>query len=415
MKRNRLVSVLVLIVACIPVASPARADAHADTVLGPGPGSYRLESEDGTVRIPFEMYRNDIRMIAEINGQTVRLLIDNGYLWDDLLFFGSPRVDSLNLVRTDQGDVSGGGEGDPVLADFSENVTVLFPGLEFKGQRAMITHYDPNRQNAWEGAEGQVSSAFFKHFVVGINYDEGIITLTEPNRFHYEGPGEVLPLIPLEQGAWAIPATIELMGGRLIKTDLMMDLGDGSALSLFVDGPHKIAAPDKAITTCLGYGMQGPIMGSFGRVQSLTLGDYRVNNLLSAFVDGENENDYAEMMVGMPVFSRFNLWFDYPGRRLIIEPNRRYGEPMEYDMSGLFFRPSGAGEWIVERVLPDSPGDEAGLIIGDRITAINGRSSSEYHYWDLEPIMNREGEELRLSVSREEGDREFRLTLRRLL
>ena len=71
----------IVLITALCFALPAMAaEAPQDTVLGPGPGSYRLASDDGTVVIPFEMFRNDIRMFAEVNGRPARLFIDNGYL-----------------------------------------------------------------------------------------------------------------------------------------------------------------------------------------------------------------------------------------------------------------------------------------------------------------------------------------------
>ena len=62
-----------------------------------GPGEYRIVAEDGVVSFPFDIYRGDIRFAAEINGHPVKLLLDDGFMWDPILFWGGPEVDALGL------------------------------------------------------------------------------------------------------------------------------------------------------------------------------------------------------------------------------------------------------------------------------------------------------------------------------
>jgi len=416
LRRATLVQLSLMCLALLVVNSVSAATATVDTVLGPGPGIYRLHSSEREVHIPFELFRGDIRMLGQVNGQPVRMFIDNGHLWDDLLFFGSARVDSLGLARSGSIAIGSGNGGDPVLADTAQDLTISFPGITFSGQDAVITRYDPSQPNIWEGAEGQVSAAFLKHFVVGLDFEAGILTLTEPSRFRYTGAGVELPLIPLPDQAWAIPVRIELTDGRLIETDMMMDLGIGGVLSILTGGPHEVLPPAKAIAARLGFSVAGPIMGHIGRVSGVTMGGFRITEPLTTFDDSGCTLDYTEFMVGMAAFRRFHVIFDYPGRRLFLEPNTFFGEPTEFNMSGLFLAPTPNREWTVARVLPDSPGAEAGLIVGDLITAIDGRPSTVYKFWDLDPLMRREGQPLRLRIKRDDDSiREVTLILRRML
>jgi len=55
--------------------------------------SFEIKSNETSVMIPFEMLGKNILMKARINGIECNVLLDNGSVWDDLLFFGSPKVD----------------------------------------------------------------------------------------------------------------------------------------------------------------------------------------------------------------------------------------------------------------------------------------------------------------------------------
>jgi hypothetical protein len=419
-KKKSIAHAVVLTAAVVGVASvaaigPSTAAAEGSP-LGPPPGTYKILSDDGTITIPFEMFRDDIRMMAEINGRPVRMLIDNGYLWDQLLFFGSPRVDSLGLDYDGDVEVSGSGDGAQLTSKTASGVTITFPGVEFADQAAIVTPYIPGALNLWEGAEGQVSANFFKHFVVDINFDDSVITLIAPDEFRYDGGGREVPLKHLGHGAWGIPSTLEMSDGSVISRLLMLDLGLGDALWFAFEGVGGIPLPATTIETSLGYGIQGEIEGYVGRVRTIQIGDYQFDDVLAGFspaAEGDSV-DFDDAMIGMALFSQFNIVFDYPGHRMFLEPNKRYGAATEYNMTGLEWKPARGG-FEVERIIPSSPASEAGLEVGDLIARINGRPTGDYKFWDLQPVFRERGATVTLEYSRNGETREAVLVLRRVI
>lgn len=373
--------------------------------LGPPPGSYRITADDGVIKIPFEEFRSEIRMNAVINGQPARMLIDNGYLWDQLLMFGSPRVDALGLKYEEKIEVRGSGEGDPVVSSVARGVTVTFPGVEFYDQEAIVTPYVPGGPVLWEGSEGQVSAAFFKHFVVDINFDELVLTLIEPDEFRYTGGGVELPLEHLESGAWGMPCTLVMSDGRVIDRLVMWDIGLNGALLFETNGPSQIPLPEKAVSTSLGFGMQGETMGHVGRIRSIKIGTYAIEDVLAEFrSSAQNENtEYDDAMIGFALTKQFNVVFDYPHHRIFLEPNKNFGERIEFDMSGLLLRPARDG-LVITDVVPGSPGADAGLQTGDRLTAIDGRPVREYKRWELSELLKERGKKVRITYRRGEKE-----------
>ncbi len=384
--------------------------------LGPPPGTYTVLSDDGTVEIPFEIFRDDILMIAEVNGHELRMLIDNGSLWDELLFFGSPRIDTLDLVHDGEIEVGGAGAGDPVTAGTASDITIRFPDVEFEGQTAVITPYESGITTLWEGADGQVSAAFFKHFVVDIDFDEMVITLIPPGSFSYEGDGRAVPLEAASFGSWTIPGEIVTVDGAAIALDLMLDLGDLHALSLTTGGPDAIPLPGNALAAHLGYGVQGEILGHIGRVREARVAGYTVPNVIAGFTaaeEGERTDDDA--YIGHGLLRRFNIIFDYPAGRMYLEPNAHFDEPFEHDMSGMRIGRGDDGSVSIQRVTPGSPAAEAGLEEGDEIVRIDGRPAGELKYWDIEPLFLRDGSVVVLTVMRGGREEEVSLLLRRLI
>jgi hypothetical protein len=420
MRRNRvllLVSVLLVPLLLVPLLLPAcLAAGETESPLGPPPGGYRITAGDSAVVIPFTLFRGDILMSASVNGRQVRMMLDNGFLWDEILFFGSPLVDSLRLAYDGEADLGGSGEGNRVQARVASGITIAFPGVEFTGQTAIVTPYESGLTNMWWGTEGQVSATFLKHFVVAIDYDRMEITLIPPDRFVYEGKGIELPMKALLPGAWGIPAVLEFTGGRRVALDLMMDLGYGDALEVVEGGPNDLRAPDKAIEGSLGFGAQGETRGHFGRLAAIEIGRYTVKGPIAGFVAAEDSASTShEAMVGMEVFSRFNLVLDYPHQRLYLEPSRRFADPCEYNMSGVEMTKAGGDTLTIKTIHPGSPASRAGLRVGDKVLTINEKPAAGYDIWELRPLFTRQGETVRLVVVREGREKRVPLRLRRLI
>ena len=308
---------------------------------GPPPGTYAIVPDADSIRIPFEMFRGDIRMNSRVNGKAARMLIDNGALWDQLLFFGSEEVDALGLEREGKISVGGAGSGPAVMSDLAEGIEVSFEGADgrtvtFHDQTGIITPYEAGEPNPWWGAEGQVSAQFFKHFIVEIDFDEGIITLTKPENFRAKGKGKEIPITPMPGSpSWSIPGTLTLHDGRTLKLDLTMDLGWNDPLGITTGEANDIRVPAGLARQSLGVGAQGEIFGYMGTVPLLKIAGHRFRDVPTTYAsieDGGSRGD--EVLVGLGTFSRFRLVYDYPGHRIFLQPNKSFGEPFGEQAEG---------------------------------------------------------------------------------
>ena len=380
-------------------------------------GSHRWLNGKHSTTFPFEIFRGDIRYDVTINGHPVKMLLDDGFMWDPILFWGSPGIDSLGLTFDGEAEVSGGiGDAEAVPARTASGITVGFPGVEIIGQEAIITAYDKGGVSSWWGSEGQLSCTLLKHFVVDINFDRMTMTLTEPDQYEYAGDGTAVPWTPMGFGPMSIPATLVLPDGRTVEVPLLMDLGYNDQLQLIPNGEHKIAPPERKLPASLGFNIQGTeTLGWVGRTPSVTIAGHEIPEVICAFVSkGSSADEYSEAMVGLGILSKFNLVFDYSRRRLYMKPNGRFGDPYESDMSGLTTRPR-RGYREIAAIVPGSPADEAGLKVGERIVRIDGRPAAEYDIFELKPLLKRPGAEVTVTVERDGVETDVSLALRRLI
>ncbi len=370
-----------ILLACLfPITSVLAQDQDQgqEWEMGPAQGSYVITAPDGKIEIPFEIIGQDIHMDASINGKKVRMMIDNGVMWDELLMFGSPVIDELGLNFTGSAGV-GNGDENTVQSKLATGITLSFPGVDFIDQSAIVTPYSSGFTQIWNTAEGQVCGTFLKHFVVDIDYDRSIITLIKPEDFVYLGGGVEIPLIKRDYQMFGIPATVQQTDGKIVDLEIALDLGLSGALRLIPGEQSGITVPEKTFYGVLGTGIAGPAMGHTGRVAGLTIGGYTIENLLATF--RENVGDSAvtgDSMLGHQWFSRFHVIFDYPNQRMFIEPNSHFYDPFETNMTGLVLRPTQDGNFQIVKVRPDSPASDAEILKDDVVTQINENAFSEY-------------------------------------
>lgn len=382
------------------------------------PGKCRVLSESAEITFPFDIFRGDIRFQCEINGHKVNMLLDDGYMWDELLFWGNPRVDSLGLTYDGTIEVGGGSaNGDKIISQTASGITVRFPNVEFTEQKAVVTPASSGTGSMWMGSEGQVSAMFFKHFVVDINFDKMMITLIKPEDFEHHGQGSEVAWKPMGYGPWCIPATLGLGNGREISLNLLMDLGYNDQLQLWAGKENIISAPERALPADLGRNIQGvPTRGYVGRIPRVIIGGYEIKDMLVAYVSPEDSKEAtAEAMIGLGLLSRFNLIFDYTKQRLIIEPNGKFNDAFEYDMSGFSTRRSRDDLVEIDRIYDKSPAGDAGLKTGDQVISIDGKPIKDIDFFELQSLMRQEGKTIRLVVNRDGREREVSLMLRRLI
>ena len=361
--------------------------------------NYEILSSNDEIIIPFETYRNDIRMNAKINNKNCFVLLDNGSLWDELLFFGSPKVDSLNLNITGETYIGDYTVANPIIADVDTSVNIAFQNIVFKKQKAIITRYIPGLSNLWEGADLQISAAFFKNFVVEINFDELYIKLTLPKKFKYTGKGQELKMKKGPNNSRLINANIIQLNGKEISIDLLIDLGGKHPLYLPIGKRDDIILPDNPVESVLANGFQGPIMGYMGRLKGLKLGNYKLDSVLVSYTKVEpSADEYGNTMLGIKLLYHFNITFDYPNERIFIEPSKDFNNRFHFNMTGLELIPDLQGNLSVINVYHNSPAEKAGIVPNDVITHINQTQIKDFEIEEIKTILMQEGQNVILSI-----------------
>ena len=183
--------------------------------------------------------------------------------------------------------------------------------------------------------------------------------------------------------------------------------------------------PENLVKAQLGRGLSGIINGSLGRISKLRLGKFEMKNLVASFPDSASyrikgtELTERQGNIGCEFLRRFRITFNYRDQYIVLKPiNRRMKEPFEHNMSGIELMARGEDfrEYTVDRVVENSPAEDAGLLQGDRVMFINNKSSKDISISEIYKLFQKgEGKNINLIMKR--GNEMFFATinLRRLI
>jgi PDZ domain/Aspartyl protease len=314
----------------------------------------------------------------------------------------------------------GAGEGVTVTVARAAGVTLSLAGAALpEGEVTVfpLSHVAPYEGRAIRGLLG---SDFFRRFTVRIDYARRKVTVYDPARFAYSGPGAVIPCDLAAE--WCIVDATLTAGGVPIPARVIVDTGVRMGLVLNRPFAEAQVAPrvGTVVEATVGGGIGGETRGGLARLDGLALGPVALERpvvVLSRDTSGVLARDDLSGILGGPILERFTVIFDYARKRMILEPGSDAGRPMEYDMSGLFLvaRPPAFDLFEVKSVLPGSPADRAGLARGDRVTRVGSKRTSELSLEELRGRLERPGERVTLTVERDGKEREVSFETRRLV
>lgn len=165
-----------------------------------------------------------------------------------------------------------------------------------------------------------------------------------------------------------------------------------------------------------GWGVGGPVRSHRARGDMLALGEVEVPGVALDLFTGERGAFAAKHVagnIGGGVLSRFTVTFDYARQLMYLEKNRLFDRPDTHDRSGLWINRAGDA-FSVEDVVPGSPAAQAGVAVGDRITAVDGQAPAKLSLADTRARWRSAapGTRLRLRIENAQGSREVTLVLR---
>ena len=284
-------------------------------------GNYEIIDVSKEIQIPFEFYGMNIMVHSKINDIDVKMLIDNGVMWDELWFYGNDQVDSLGFTYMDDIKIEGAGEGEGIESKTASSVEMHFENVVFKNQTAIVSPKEQCFANFFPGMAGQLCGTFFKNFIVEFDFEQMLITLHKPEEFKYSGNGCEVKMYQDSSGSYSIPVTL-INNKKEINKEIFIDLGGIHSLSLVINQDFPVTESMEKLKNI--YGASGPINGYKGNIDKIKIGKYDIENPEAVFIENQAGEDNTNLTIGLPLLRQFNLIFDYFNNKLYLEPNKQF-------------------------------------------------------------------------------------------
>lgn len=265
---------------------------------------------------------------------------------------------------------------------------------------------------------GILGSNVFNRYVLHINNRRRYIEFIKKDYFE---PDEDFHQIPITINKNKPYLTTNVRSGGDVDQELKFLIDSGSAIPLLIynNTMDHLELPETLIPGNLGVGLGGNLTGHMGKIDLFQFGDFEFKNIVTSFQELEidsighlylNRNG----LVGNSLLSRFDVYIDYPGAMMYVKPNKKYDERFRVDRSGLILIATGPNfdRIIVQKVIPGSPADKAGILPGDVIHRFNIWPSFFYTLNSINyKLSGKQGKKIKLTLIRngEKIKRQFRL------
>ena len=370
------------------------------------------------IEIPFQTTNNLIILRGSINGsKPLSLLLDTGAAGSVI---NESRAKELGLKLEGQTEAATGDGA--VAASFVKGAEINIPGVKFSDLTLTVIDLRGLEAGFGQPIDGILGYDIFARFVVEIDYGSQRVRLHEPGSYKYSGPGQPIP-ITIEDNRPFIRGKIARLGARAVEGRFEFDIGQIGALTLgesFTSKNDLLKSTRGTLQITTGAIRAGKSNAQIGRVQNLQLGRFVIKNPVTTFApDNRGEADTTDYagLVGGEILRRFRVVVDYSRKQVVLEPNRHFSEPYEFDMSGASLTSGGSDFKIfkVRALVEKSPASEAGLLVGDEIIAIGGEPASGMTLDQIRRMFRQAGRKYVLGIKRNALPMQISLITRRMI
>jgi hypothetical protein len=303
---------------------------------------------------------NQILFQAVLNGRPVRAMLDTG-LSDTVATSAFATQARLSVVRRQQARAIGGG----IEVAWAPGGTLVVGGLTRRGGRIAIP--DAPGQDRF-GTDLIIGSDVLSCCALDIDYAVRRFRILPSGRLPFTGHTAPLRLQP----GSSVPLTEIRLGGARLRP-MIVDTGDGAAVTL--SGPAWASAGYRGatLTTTLGWGLGGPFVSEAALIRDFSFAGIA---LPETELRIEGEGGYSVSVgtagrIGTGLLLGYRVLLDPKAGRMVLQPAAQPAAPMPHSTSGLLLGVEGT-HLVVLHVMRGSPAAEAGWQKDETICEADG-------------------------------------------
>lgn len=371
---------------------------------------FQLSGGKKKVHIPIEIHNNLVVIPVVLNDALpLKFILDTGVR--TTILTQKTFTDILNLPYARKYTISGPGGENVVDAYVTNNVSLELPGVSGRGHAMLVLGQDYLELRNYLGTDvhGILGYELFSRFIIQIDYEKRLLTLMLPEKFHKTRKYQSIP-ITIEDTKPYIDASVTFQNGKTLKAKLLMDSGASHGLMLEPTSDKTIQVPPNAVSSLIGRGLGGEIIGKVGRIESISFGNFKLEHAISNFPDPNSYIDSIKMgnvfrngAMGGEILSRFVVIFNFPAEKVYMKKNSSFKKNFYYNLSGITLKAKGSQltTFEVTEVREKSPSQISGIRPGDIILSLNGVAADNLDLNMMNGMLNsKPGKRIRLELMR---------------
>ncbi|WP_119860414.1 aspartyl protease family protein [Pseudoalteromonas sp. MSK9-3] len=307
---------------------------------------------------------------GSINGvDNFKFLIDTGASFTILL--DSPKVRALTLPKGYELQLGGWGDEEDSQSHQITMDSLKFGDLEvrqFHGafiKTSKTRYFDRPDELIFDGVIGH---DLLRHFSWTFNKKANQVSVSK----HPFTPSKNTYAIPFDifMSKLYVEGKVDFGDQHTTQQDIIIDTGSRHYLKLSAQylENHKIPLPP-AYVTGADIGLSGKTEHKRVSLPSVSFGKLTLPHIKTNLIENADEDDY--WVIGNGIFNQFETTVDYFSKTLYLTPISNHKMTIRYNLMGLEVRKLLSGEFLVRYVMPNLPGEGAGIKAGDVITHLN--------------------------------------------
>ena len=349
-------------------------------------------------RVPFSMLTGGVIMVTgqlKSYPDSLHFILDTGS--------GGISLDSSTCIRLgidlEASDIFIRGLGGTRNVKFLYNANLTLQHLKTDSLDFHVNNYDILTSVYGVKIDGIIGYSFLKNYIVNINYDSSYIEIFSKGIYKYPKRGFILT--PNMQKIPIIK--LNFKETKKLQNNFYFDTGAGLCFLLsddYVKDFSIFSASKRKPVLTQAEGLGGKMIMKLTTIKALHIGLYTFKNVPThIFEDVTNITSYPILggLIGNDILRRFNVTLNYEKNEIHLIPNSFFKDQFDYAYTGLGLYDND-GRVVIEDIIPNSPGNKAGFMLGDAIMAINNNFSNDIRQYKT--ILQSETNKIKVIVLR---------------